>query len=48
MYKETKDRVIKYNNQPEIDKEIQNVYDSIKYYPKTHSEKLMKQINRVK
>ena len=47
MSKKTKERNSKFVNQGKVDMRIQSIYDNIKYYPKTNSEKIMKRANRV-
>jgi hypothetical protein len=47
MSKKTKERNSKFVNQGKVDMGIQSIYDNIKYYPKTNSEKIMKKANRV-
>lgn len=44
--KKTKERNDKFENQDKVDLGIQTVYDRIKFYPKTNSEKVMKKVNR--
>ena len=42
----TKSRIEKYEQQSDIDSQIQHVYDNIKFYPKTNSENIMGNFNK--
>lgn len=46
MSKKTKERNDKFQNQEKVDLGIQTIYDKIKFYPKTNSEKIMQKVNR--
>lgn len=44
--KTAKSRVEKYDNQSDIDSQIRTVYDNIKFYPKSNTEKIMRNFNK--